>query len=596
MSQDFKDIPARPFKLKKGYKDDPVIKKILEVDMKGLPTPLALFKKYTDVINNSSTYGGLEKKLDRLFAFGSAPSDLSGFYYGVTIGMRDGLSSGIGELSKIISWTGLGKKVDPMQIFFGRILSKTSPWAGKSFSRIEPLKLNDYTDGYEKGKTTTYLGINSFRREKDSAVNHVADYLLSHMMDMKDVPDPNKNVNSWINAKGGLFIATKRSSVNAATPDKKVLALNYRWKKLGNKFPNSLLVDEIVEVAKGLYLGKLYYSTALRYIDSKYNPKISEKKFKYRGFGYFLLMDDTWLHEKNVLFPDLAFNLEPDLSKKFSTLSGASNKGGKALQATVSKHKTVLHYLKYLSEQIKDGGSDEASAFKDVNKLFMNGLPPDGISGFLHGGVVGFKQAGLMRDLPGNTLNDMYSCLRVFSPWTGKTFAETDLKGVKKYIGNDAVYYKDKNPLYIGHNTYSRNPLSPSFAATVFIENLDKIGMYVEKGTKEEQDAGYVGIKSFSFIADMAPSVIPSCNGKVVLQFNYRWPKFHTMPPDCLCIDELVRIADGLYLGQLLYSTAPFKKYDPSKKPSVYKYENFGYFLVMDSEWFAIKELIGGLD
>jgi len=99
-------------------------------------------------------------------------------------------------------------------------------------------------------------------------------------------------------------------------------------------------------------------------------------------------------------------------------------------------------------------------------------------------------------------------------------------------------------------------------------------------------------VKSFFFIASNAPSVNPHNQGKQVLRFNYRWPRFHTMPPDQLCMDELVCIADGLYLGQLLYATVSDIPYEPERDPAVYKYENFGYFLLMDDEWFALKEFM----
>lgn len=99
-------------------------------------------------------------------------------------------------------------------------------------------------------------------------------------------------------------------------------------------------------------------------------------------------------------------------------------------------------------------------------------------------------------------------------------------------------------------------------------------------------------IKSFCFIATNGKSINPANKGKDVLQFNYRWPELHTITPDNLCIDELVRIADGLYLGQLLYSTKPEIKYDPEEDPSVYEYETFGYFMLMDDEWHAIREFI----
>jgi hypothetical protein len=53
-----------------------------------------------------------------------------------------------------------------------------------------------------------------------------------------------------------------------------------------------------------------------------------------------------------------------------------------------------------------------------------------------------------------------------------------------------------------------------------------------------------------------------------------------------------VRIADGLYLGQLLYSTRPGIPYDPGTDHALYKYENFGYFMLMDDDWHAVKDFI----
>ena len=165
-----------------------------------------------------------------------------------------------------------------------------------------------------------------------------------------------------------------------------------------------------------------------------------------------------------------------------------------------------------------------------------------------------------------------------------------ELEGIRKYIGKDADYYKESDPIILGTNTY-RQDLDLSLPATAFIEHLDKIGMVVEYPDEKEKDED-IYVKSFYFIATNNTSVSQESSGKEVLQFNYRWPGFHTMPPDHLCMDELVRVAEGLYLGQLLYATDPTLKYSPEKDPAVYKYENFGYFMLMDDEWHAIKEFI----
>ena len=62
-------------------------------------------------------------------------------------------------------------------------------------------------------------------------------------------------------------------------------------------------------------------------------------------------------------------------------------------------------------------------------------------------------------------------------------------------------------------------------------------------------------------------------------------PALHTFPPDNYCIDELVQITEGLYLGQLNYATNILKKYDLRVNPKVYKYKNFGYWMLMDEDW-----------
>ncbi len=46
-------------------------------------------------------------------------------------------------------------------------------------------------------------------------------------------------------------------------------------------------------------------------------------------------------------------------------------------------------------------------------------------------------------------------------------------------------------------------------------------------------------------------------------------------------------------MGQLIYATNILEKYDPAKSSSLYDYRNFGYFLLMDDDWYARKIEIG---
>lgn len=102
---------------------------------------------------------------------------------------------------------------------------------------------------------------------------------------------------------------------------------------------------------------------------------------------------------------------------------------------------------------------------------------------------------------------------------------------------------------------------------------------------------GYI----FLGLADQE-SILPMNNGsgsKRVFQFHYRYPMIGGPAPIGFCLDELVEIAEGLFLGQLIYSTAlhvPFRSTVPG---SEYKYQLFGYFLLLDDEWERHRQAIG---
>jgi hypothetical protein len=72
---------------------------------------------------------------------------------------------------------------------------------------------------------------------------------------------------------------------------------------------------------------------------------------------------------------------------------------------------------------------------------------------------------------------------------------------------------------------------------------------------------------------------------KRVFQFHYRYPMVGGPVPIGLCLDELVELADGLFLGQLIYATALDVPYYSSVDPAAYKYQLFGYFLLLDDAW-----------
>ena len=88
---------------------------------------------------------------------------------------------------------------------------------------------------------------------------------------------------------------------------------------------------------------------------------------------------------------------------------------------------------------------------------------------------------------------------------------------------------------------------------------------------------------------DGRESILPQNNDggrkKKVFQFHYRYPMIGGPTPIGFCLDELVEIADGLFLGQLIYATALAVPYHSSVDPAEYKYQLFGYFLLLDDAW-----------
>jgi hypothetical protein len=91
-------------------------------------------------------------------------------------------------------------------------------------------------------------------------------------------------------------------------------------------------------------------------------------------------------------------------------------------------------------------------------------------------------------------------------------------------------------------------------------------------------------------------SILEMNNGatkKQVFQFHYRYPMIGGPAPIGLCLDEIVEIAQGLYLGQLIYSTAVFQRFQSSADPATFEYRPFGYFLLMDNAWERHRQEIG---
>lgn len=105
-----------------------------------------------------------------------------------------------------------------------------------------------------------------------------------------------------------------------------------------------------------------------------------------------------------------------------------------------------------------------------------------------------------------------------------------------------------------------------------------------EKGPSPFARQGYIFLGT-SDRESVLPMNSDGSTLKKVFQFHYRYPMIGGPAPIGFCLDELVEIADGLFLGQLIYSTALLEPFHSSVDPSRYKYQLFGYFLLMDDIW-----------
>lgn len=520
------------------------------------------------------------EKLHKLFCEGKTPESIEGHHYGVAIGLKTGNLKGfLADYGNFIGF------------WWSNLLSDVSPWVGKTFNIIDKSSLSKYTDGFEDGLSPTYLGINHFNKVEESALNLTSIFILTFWMNLKEAPEDEKSAFGY-EKNGGLFIAKKAHSVYSKT-NRDVFSLNYRWQNLGNPPPLSLLIDELTEIEKGLYLGQLLFATTLLF--SPYNPNIPSSEYNYQHFGYFLLLDESLKNEAGKFFPQIGIPITkkqvvvtPSKFKTFTFKKPLDGNCNDEILAMVNKDmegkETILDLLKFYSDELKELRV-ESPYLKRCLELFNRGIPPEKINGYFHGCLIAFHSEEIFGIFGLDTLNIAWSLVRHFSPWTGKIFKDIE---VSRLIELTDGQEKGDIPTFWGENTYSLKSIKEKVVGRI----MKAFKIWTEEPSPEEKKLG-IDLKSFFFIAHQALSVNPDNHKKKVFQFNYRWPKLKTFPPDNYCIDEITQIADGLYLGQLLYATNLFKEYNPDEDPLAYNYRLFGYFLLMDDSWHKIRLNIG---
>ena len=568
-------------------KGDPVFADI-EKDASTKASLLELLASYMRGLRKSADNQAPEFiKMGKLFSLGLTPTEVLGHFYGVALGLRVGPENhALSHLDNVIG------------LLWGASLEEESPWVGKSFERMDAARLKGLTGEALDPARPAFLGINHFNRLDWHPANLVTYHALTWWLNLHDAP-PAENAAYAYDRCGGNFVSSRAPSVCAETP-RDVFSLNYRWPSMHNRPPLSWLVDELVQIGDGLYLGQLLFAT--RRLLAGYDPKRPAADYAYDHMGYFALWDDRWNAEARRLFafleipvtaPGLLSNIAVTSGPTFSTLTCETPAPAVCddavfaeVQADLHKHETVIHLLKSYSDELQDKLDNSSPYFLRLQELFNRGAPVREMSGFHRGALISWHGAGLFDLFKTNALDKAWGYAARFSPWTGKRFDPITTERLAEFTDG---FEKGTPPTTWGSNTQSLRTLREKELGKM----IELAHIWGEPATQEEAVKYGYDLKNFFFIGHAATSLNPNNRDKRIYQFNYRWPKLRTIVPDCYCIDEVVEIADGLFLGQLMYATDWLKPYDPRLSPAEYKYGQFGYFLLMNEAWHQIRLRIG---
>lgn len=324
----------------------------------------SLLAGYTRVLTDNSRrdeWPALYGKLDTLFKCGSY-GPLDGPMFGISVCIRDsdyfrGAAKLFGKERSVIA------KLETLATSWNATFANSTLWTGKTFEPVTPERLRSLLENREKAyrhydNATTRIGRNFFRRPiNPNSLETVSLPLLTELWDLQERPrsitangfhatltEQNIMKEQAIpyQKTGGYFLASEGISVVPDNRGKKVFQLNYRWGALHGRFPMSLLVDELVCIGEGIYLGQLVLATKNFSVGTldlpfsgkepkhvslgrEYDPfddreglveKIIETftgdtdeqvDYGYQHNGYFLMMDPTYSEQvfAEDAFPDL---------------------------------------------------------------------------------------------------------------------------------------------------------------------------------------------------------------------------------------------------------------------------------------------------
>ncbi len=336
------------------------LQSLLQSDYKdSLYTMLAAYQRILADNNQRASWPQVHDKLQTLFMCGKA-TPIDGPMIGIPVAIRD--SDFFADAAKLF-----GKErsslasIEVMATAWNATFADTGLWMGKTFEPVTKEVVRDkcnndtaFIASYDP--ETTRIGRNFFREPADpNAIQSISLPVLEQAWKLKDRPlstdaagfsgelladNLEKEKAIPYSKTGGIYLAGMGRSVVPEMQGKQVYQLNYRWPKLNPVYPMSILVDEIVQIGEGVYLGQLVYATkrySLGAIDLPFIPgerdielgipyepgkqsffqwllslftgKKKNPDYGYQNNGYFLMMDPAYA--KQVYADDAFPQLRP---------------------------------------------------------------------------------------------------------------------------------------------------------------------------------------------------------------------------------------------------------------------------------------------
>ncbi|WP_146158494.1 hypothetical protein [Enhygromyxa salina] len=588
-SERLKSLPC----LDHAAPDDPLAAQI-RADLAAAGSVLGLMKHYMSALVGDKNNNALPlRKLCKLFRLGAVPERVTGHYYGVTLALRTGdLAEPIADFGNLLGCV------------WGTAVGENRAWSGQTFASMSEGDRHQITGKVVPDDVPMYRATNHFKVIHHAPVNLAGNALINFMWHLADAPT-DQQLRYGHQRDGGQCVVYRAASVYPGTP-RQVLRLNYRFSGLGNHPPLPHLITELVEIAPGVLLGQLTFATAG--LLETYDPTAADASYRYQHCGFVVLFDETLNVVARDLFPHLEIPRAAIVTRvaedsplpasvkppaKLTTLTLAESPPTTAdtdplalVRRDLRDAVTILHMLASYSGALNHTPTADSTIFAKLRALHDAGLAPQYMDGFYHVALISWVSPGPLGSLNINSLNLAWRVGRRFSPWTGKRFEPIEPRPLLACSdGHESLDV----PTQLCSNTLAfrtRRQRIAGGALKLMCSNLERAS------AGDHREFGYDAQSAFS-IGRQASSICADKHGAPVYQCNYRWKGLHNPPPESLRIDELVQIAEGLYLGQVYYATKALEPWSPNTAPACYGYQLYEYFLLMDPQWQALRMSLG---